>query len=591
MKIFFNKSLFIFLLIVLFTSGKSMQNTNYNFNKKNILNSSIKNFKNCLYKDTCIVPRHNKIEGPVIAGFLPLWGKSISYNISWHQISTEPIDIKVSKDKEYCNQHHMICKYNVIIAVYLTYTKDRGFELSFRQRNSSSKKIYNRRELKNFINYMRSKGKYVLVSTGGEKSHIDWTTVDLNDLKKIIEDYGFDGLNFDLTETEIPKEKRLSTLATKKIKKLISSLRQKNPNFWLTFSPEWYYIVFPLTKNGKDNIFSNRAYIELINNIGVENINYILLKTYSKRSTNGILSFYKDKYGKNIKITPIDGYDKFLSSLAWALTTKQGYDVNMLKYDLNKPFRVPADKLVLLIPATKGAVDSKMTYIPNKQNINNAISLMKKHKASFAGFAIWDLGFDSTYIEEGDLGENYTHIPWETTDIITDIKLPTSYSNFDEKDIKEAKNPYMKNVTKVVSMDIINYPDDIGLYTEDTIVNYQGSKYKCISSLELKLCNDKKYIPNGFLGNLVWHRLDNVNKKRLSNQLNQRQKRISKMPEYPNYIGNYKLGQIVVANQRRFKCVNNKSQQCNSIKYSPIGEKGYIAWKDITKDFDQITNK
>ncbi|MED7820353.1 MULTISPECIES: hypothetical protein [unclassified Francisella] len=136
--------------------------------------------------------------------------------------------------------------------------------------------------------------------------------------------------------------------------------------------------------------------------------------------------------------------------------------------------------------------------------------------------------------------------------------------------------------------DTLNYPDKIGLYTKDTIVIYHGQRYRCISNLELKFCNDQKYVPNGTLGSLVWYSFDDI--KDIKEKPLEHKKIRSKMPEYPNYIGSYKEGQVVVANQKRFKCINNKNQQCNNIIYSPIGEKGYIAWKDITGDFYRVNN-
>lgn len=60
-------------------------------------------------------------------------------------------------------------------------------------------------------------------------------------------------------------------------------------------------------------------------------IDYIWLNTFADKPYDGILSFYKDKDGEHIKITPADGYAKFLASLAWALTTRAGYDANMPK--------------------------------------------------------------------------------------------------------------------------------------------------------------------------------------------------------------------------------------------------------------------
>lgn len=291
-----------------------------------------KGLSECIYKNACI-EIDNKIQGPVVAGILPLWGKNSSYNISGQQVNTTPISISMPKDKEYCDHNPNVCKYNVIIAAYLTYTNSKGFVLSFNEENGSSKKIYSPEELKAFIVYMNLKGKHTIISIGGKYSHIDWETINLNELIKIVQEFGFNGVNFDLSSSDIPKNEKTAKIAADKINKLITALRQNNHGFWLTFSPEWHYIVAPLAKNDKDNIYVNHNYIELLDSLGMNKIDYIWLNTFADKPSDGILSFYKDKNGEHIKITPVDGYAKFLASLAWALTTRAGYDANMPKYD------------------------------------------------------------------------------------------------------------------------------------------------------------------------------------------------------------------------------------------------------------------
>lgn len=135
------------------------------------------------------------------------------------------------KDKEYCDYNPNVCKYNVIIAAYLTYTSSKGFELSFNEENGSSKKIYSPEELKAFITYMNSKGKHTIVSIGGKYSHINWETINFSDLVKIVQEYGFNGINFDLSSSDMPKNDKVAKIAADKINKLITALRQNNHGF------------------------------------------------------------------------------------------------------------------------------------------------------------------------------------------------------------------------------------------------------------------------------------------------------------------------------------------------------------------------
>ncbi|MDE4980368.1 hypothetical protein NAI42_11080, partial [Francisella tularensis subsp. holarctica] len=80
---------------------------------------------------------------------------------------------------------------------------------------------------------------------------------------------------------------------------------------------------------------------------------------------------------------------KFLSSLACALTTRAGYDANMPKNDeIDKPLHIPANKLVLMIPANKGTTHSDIVYELSEKDIKEVVSYMKLKNASFAGFAV-----------------------------------------------------------------------------------------------------------------------------------------------------------------------------------------------------------
>ena len=268
----------------------------------------------------------------------------------------------------------------MIIVGHVGYTSSEGFKVSFQEESGGFNKQYTSKGLKEFIHYMESKGKHVIVSVGGKLSHIEWKYIDLNKLKKIVEEYGFNGINFDLSDSDIPKNQKNVFIAAQKISALINSIKGHKPfnsNFWLTFSPNWTYIVAPLDKNNKDNIYKTHYYVDLINKIGINNVNYIWLNTYSEQATVGVLGPYRDKGGEYTKVTPADGYSKFLTSLGWALTTQDGYSANLSKYR-DEPLKIPADKLIFIIPATEGASAGGMIYVLSKKGIEETVTALKK---------------------------------------------------------------------------------------------------------------------------------------------------------------------------------------------------------------------
>lgn len=258
----------------------------------------------------------------------------------------------------------------------------------------------------------------------------------------------------------------------------------------------------------------------------------------------------------------------------------------MPKYKTQQRFKIPASKLVFAIPAAEGATHSGMLYVPSKEDIDEAVSLMKKNGASFAGFTIWSIDFDATDIKKGDLGQEYSHKPWATTNAISEVTLPPVVSQVVDKNHKKQKEKNKKVQKKGHDSGILNYPAGIGSYDENTVVRYQGKKYKCISALEVELCNDKRYIPNGLHGYLAW---TEANEKATEAKKNSYKRIIidGETPKYPDGIGNYKPEQVVIAGDRMFECREGKLDLCNNISDGPTGENGYQAWTDIT---DDVTN-
>ncbi|AEI34945.1 glycosyl hydrolase family 18 protein [Francisella salina] len=535
--------------------------------------------KACIYDNIC-AQIYNTKKSPVIAGFLPLWGSN-NFNALNESMDTTPVDIKMPKNEEYCDQNPEVCKYNLIIVAAVTYTKNGDFKILFKNRNDSSiDKIYSPSELKDFISYMKSKGKHILVSFEDDNSSINWQTVNLDNLVKTINEYGFNGINFDLSDKAIPKNEKDAQIIASKINKLITVLKQNNNNLWLTFSPEWEYIVAPLAKSGVDNIYSNNAYIQMLEDIGMSNINYILLDTFSEDISLAILSFSKHKNGQFTKISPSDSYAKFIASLAWALTTQEGFKANEPKYEIDKPINIPANKLVFMIPATEGISSKRNIYTLSNTDINEAINLMKKNRASFAGFALWSMDFDATNIKV----LNYKHIPWSTTNLIANIHLPPIVST----NISTSK--YLKKVfgqNQSNNMNIIIYPDQIGSYDENTVVNFAGKVYRCKPTLDFKLCNDEIYIPGGLYGDLAWKELQLKKDSNIGNKRSYRLKS-GEIPNYPKGIGDYKTGQIVNVANKRFEC--QQQLYCNDPLYNPIEKKGFLAWNDVSNTFFDINN-
>ncbi len=98
-----------------------------------------------------------------------------------------------------------------------------------------------------------------------------------------------------------------------------------------------------------------------------------------------------------------------MSGFAWAASTEDGYRANG-----SIGVEIPADKLVLGIPATEGAAGGAMTYIATHELINSGWSMMIENNNKVAGFMNWSVDWDAMNIKDGDLSSGYTHTVWAT---------------------------------------------------------------------------------------------------------------------------------------------------------------------------------
>ncbi|MBY7735092.1 glycosyl hydrolase family 18 protein, partial [Francisella philomiragia] len=353
----------------------------------------------------------------IAATYFSTWGGNTSYNVGGKQIVTNPIDINIPNSGDYCAEHNGFCKYNVVIMAFIVTDSSGNMKLSLTDPGSTSQTegVYTEKQVKDFVNYMKSQGKHVLVSLGGQYFHMDWDNFNGNGKEQIIDiinEYGFDGLDIDLEGSAIPTNAEQLQNAAQGFKDIVNTYRDKGEDFWLTAAPEWGYVVPYTYGTGQwaSHSFQSEGYIGLINDIGMDNFTYIWPQTYNQGPSNGITGPGYEK------VTPADGMDKFLSAFVWAASSNEGYATNGGAITTN--MQIPADKLVLGIPAAEGAAGGELAYVATPEQISNAWQLMANNGISAAGYMDWSADFDAMNIKDGDLSSGYSHAPWSTVEAI-----------------------------------------------------------------------------------------------------------------------------------------------------------------------------
>lgn len=201
-------------------------------------------------------------------------------------------------------------------------------------------------EFRRQVGVLNSQGRAVLISLGGADAHIQLKTGDedklTNEIIRLVETYGFDGLDIDLEQTAISSANNKTVLpaALKKVKEHYAA---EGKNFIISMAPEFPYLRI------------NGAYLDYIN--ALEGYYDFIAPQYYNQGGDGI---WVDEItsGKGAWLTQNSDAMKedFLYYLTESLVTgTRGYT------------KIPPSKFVIGLPANNDAAGSG--YVIDKQAV------------------------------------------------------------------------------------------------------------------------------------------------------------------------------------------------------------------------------
>jgi chitinase len=137
----------------------------------------------------------------------------------------------------------------------------------------------------------------VIVSLGGQTFRANWSTFDISQIEKIVNEYGFDGIDLDFEGSSIPNSSEAPGVA-EKIMGLVNTQRSSK-YFMLTLAPEWPYITPYTYGSGQyaSHAFYNQSYFVFIRALNFDNVSYIWPQSYNQGSGNGVTGPTKDSKG------------------------------------------------------------------------------------------------------------------------------------------------------------------------------------------------------------------------------------------------------------------------------------------------------
>ncbi|MDT2040912.1 chitinase [Providencia stuartii] len=227
-------------------------------------------------------------------------------------------------------------------------------------------------EFRRQVGVLNSQGRAVLISLGGADAHIQLKTGDedklTNEIIRLVETYGFDGLDIDLEQTAISSANNKTVLpaALKKVKEHYAA---EGKNFIISMAPEFPYLRI------------NGAYLDYIN--ALEGYYDFIAPQYYNQGGDGIC-VDETTSGKGAWLSQNSDAMKedFLYYLTESLVTgTRGYT------------KIPPSKFVIGLPANNDAAGSG--YVIDKQAVYNAFARLDAKNLSIKGLMTWSVNWDN----------------------------------------------------------------------------------------------------------------------------------------------------------------------------------------------------
>ncbi|CAI0754414.1 Chitinase D precursor [Serratia proteamaculans] len=227
-------------------------------------------------------------------------------------------------------------------------------------------------EFRRQVGVLNSQGRAVLISLGGADAHIELKTGDedklANEIIRLVETYGFDGLDIDLEQAAIGAANNKTVLPAA-LKKVKAHYAAEGKNFIVSMAPEFPYLR------------TNGTYLDYIT--ALEGYYDFIAPQYYNQGGDGI---WVDEAngGKGAWITQNNDAMKedFLYYLTESLVTgTRGYT------------KIPSAKFVIGLPTNNDAAATG--YVVDKMAVYNAFARLDAKGLSIKGLMTWSVNWDN----------------------------------------------------------------------------------------------------------------------------------------------------------------------------------------------------
>ena len=313
---------------------------------------------------------------------------------------------------------------------------------------------YTKADFKNDVKALQAQGKKIVLSIGGYEGYFSLTSQSavnqfVSDIKSIVDEYGFDGIDIDLEQSSVQfesgKDTDINNPTSPKIVNMINAIRtivnSYGDDFILSWAPETFYVQLGYQFYGGINQYCDAragVYLPMINALRNETT-YVHVQLYN---SSPMIATDNQSYNMGTK----EGIVAMCNMLLNGFYVNNYYTKSQTAEKYFAPLR--PDQVVIGVPSSASAAGSGQV---SNETLQSAFTELNNAHPGLRGIMTWSINWDSSQNKNSFAqsngrfldslsGEETTKTPETTTKVAeTTTKAPEETTKTPETTTKVAE--------------------------------------------------------------------------------------------------------------------------------------------------------
>ena len=313
---------------------------------------------------------------------------------------------------------------------------------------------YTKADFKNDVKALQAQGKKIVLSIGGYEGYFSLTSQSavnqfVSDIKSIVDEYGFDGIDIDIEQSSVQfesgKDTDINNPTSPKIVNMINAIRtivnSYGEDFILSWAPETFYVQLGYQFYGGINQYCDAragVYLPMINALRNETT-YVHVQLYN---SSPMIATDNQSYNMGTK----EGIVAMCNMLLNGFYVNNYYTKSQTAEKYFAPLR--PDQVVIGVPSSASAAGSGQV---SNETLQSAFTELNNAHPGLRGIMTWSINWDSSQNKNSFAqsngrfldslsGEETTKTPETTTKVAeTTTKAPEETTKTPETTTKVAE--------------------------------------------------------------------------------------------------------------------------------------------------------